>query len=133
MKAQISVDFIIASLVVISLFFVIFGLYTSKNEGIGTAMASLESQRIGESIAWSINRVSRAGDGASEELFIPESIKGESYKVSVQGRWVEVVWWHGGTENHLSFPLMTNNTKPKEFNPNSRLEVKNRGGTVEIS
>jgi hypothetical protein len=133
MKAQISVDFIIASLVAISLFFVIFSLYTAKSQGASAVMASLESQRIGENIAWSINCVSRGGDGATEELFIPESVRGEGYRVTVESRWVEVVWQHGGEENHMSVPLMTNNTKGKTFGPSSHLSITNRGGTVEVS
>ncbi len=132
-RAQVSVDFIIASLVVMSLFSIVFGLYITKSRGVGEVMSSLEAQRLGDRIAWNINEVSRAGDGARAEVFIPNAIWGEQYYVSVEGRWTEVVWNHGGSENHLSVPLMTNNTRGGIFNPNTRLEIKNEGGIVEIS
>ena len=133
MRAQISIDFIIATLVAMSLFSVVFSLYITKNQGVGTVMSSLESQRIGEKLAWDINRVARGGDGASAEVIVPDRIWGEEYYIFIEGRWVEVVWNHGGTENHLSTPLMTNNTKGGLFDPGSRLRITNRGGVIEVS
>jgi hypothetical protein len=133
MRAQVSVDFIIASLVVMIIFTVIFGVYITKTDGIGDVMSNLESQRIGERIAWSMNDVSRGGDGANAEVFIPDRIWGEEYYVSIEGRWVEVTYQHGGEENRMAFPLMTNKTKGGVFMPNSRLSVVNKGGVVEVS
>ena len=133
MRAQITVDFIIILLVVLSIFSVLMGIYITKSRGVSEVMSKLESERIGENIAWSVNGVSRGGDGARMEIYIPDAIDGEAYYVSVQGRWVEVVWSHGGSENHLAVPLMTNSTKGNTFMPGSLLTITNRGGIVEVS
>ncbi len=133
MRAQITVDFIIILLVVLSIFSVLMGIYITKSRGVSEVMSQLESNRLGENIAWSVNGVSRGGDGARAEIYIPDAIDGEAYYVSVEGRWVEVVWNHGGSENRLSVPLMTNSTKGDTFMPGSLLTITNRGGIVEVS
>ena len=133
MRAQVSVDFIIASLIVVSLFSIIFGAYIAKSRGVGEVMSSLEAQRIGERIAWKMNDVARGGDGAREEALLPDAIWGEPYYVFIEGRWVEVVWNHGGSENRLSVPLMTNNTKGGVFDPNRGIVMEKKGGIVEVS
>ncbi|MFH0818010.1 MAG: hypothetical protein V1909_05265 [Candidatus Micrarchaeota archaeon] len=133
MKAQVSVDFIIASMVVMSLFSIIFGLYITKSRGVGEVMSNIEAQKIGEKIAWKMNDVSRGGEGAKGEALLPDAIWGEPYYVSIEGRWVEVVWNHGGSENRLSVPLMTNNTNGNVFVPNRALAIENKGGVVEVS
>ena len=133
MRAQVSVDFIIASLIAISIFTVVFAVYSTKSRGIGDAMSHLEAQRIGENLAWAINSVERGGDGASAEVFLPDRIWGEDYYAQVEGRWVEIVWLHGGGENRLSVPLMTSSTKPSKLSPNSRVGITNRGGIVDAA
>ena len=133
MRAQVSVDFIIASIVALSIFTVIFSIYSTKSRGIGDAMSHLEAQRIGENLAWAINSVERGGDGASAEVFLPDRIWGEDYYAQVEGQWVEVVWQHGGEENRLSVPLMTSSTKAARLGSNSRVSIMNRGGTVEAA
>ncbi len=133
MRAQVSVDFIIASLVVMSLFSIIFGMYTAKSQGVGQVMSGLEAQRIGERIAWKMNDAARGGDGSKTEDFLPDAIWGEPYYVSIEGRWVEVVWNHGGSENRFSVPLMTNSTKGGVFDPNRGIGIENKGGVVEVS
>ncbi|MFH1447763.1 MAG: hypothetical protein ABIG39_02775 [Candidatus Micrarchaeota archaeon] len=133
MRAQISVDFIIASIAVMIMFSLIFNLYAEKNRGINTIMASLEAERIGEKLAWGINDVARAGDGAKTDIIIPETILGEGYYAYVEGRWVDVTWHHGGVENHLSFPLMTSNTKKGMIEPGSHLTIMNIGGKIHVS
>jgi hypothetical protein len=133
MRGQVSVDFIIASLVVMSLFTLVFGIYSEKAKGVGTVMSSLEAQRIGERVAWNVNSIARGGEGAGTEVIIPDSIFGEDYYLFVEGGWAEVVWQHGGVENRHSTPLMTRNTKGGVFHPGTVLKVENRGGVVEIS
>jgi hypothetical protein len=133
MKAQVSVDFIIASIVVISLFLVLFTVYSGKNQAIRTAMANLESQRIGESIAYAINEVSRGGSGAKQTLTVPSDIRGEKYSLEIRERWVEITWQHGGEDHHLSVPLMTDRTKAGSLQPGSVITIQNKGGTVDIS
>ena len=133
MRAQVSVDFIIALTVMMSLFFLIFGLYAQKKSGIETVMANLEAKRIGEKLAWNINEVSRGGDGAREEVIIPERAWVEDYYIYIEGRWVEVVWTHRGLENHMAFPIMTSNIEGGEFDAGSSLVITNNGGVIEIS
>ncbi len=133
MRAQISVDFIIASIIVMILFTLIFGLYAEKNKGIGTVMSSLEAERVGEKIAWNVNDVARGGDGARSEVIVPEMILGEEYYIYINDRWIEVTWQHGGVENHLSVPLMTNSTESAILEPGRSLVVENKGGVIYVS
>ncbi|MFH1470490.1 MAG: hypothetical protein ABIF01_01970 [Candidatus Micrarchaeota archaeon] len=133
MRAQVSVDFIIASLIVMSIFSVAFFMYDAKTRGVGEVLSSLEAQRVGEAVAWEVNDVARGGEGTKGEVFLPDAIWGEPYYVTVDGRWVEVVWNHGGSENRLAVPLMTNGTKGGMFPSNSRVAMENKGGYVEIS
>ncbi len=133
MRAQVSVDFLIATLVAVSVFTVLFSVYSIKSRGVGEAMSQIEAQRIGENLAWAMNNVARGGNGAEATVYLPDRIWGEDYYVQVEGKWVDVVWMHGGEESRLSVPLMSSSTKNATLSSNSAVRIKNNGGTIEDS
>jgi len=124
-KAQVSVEFIIAVLLLLSLFLFSLGLFGEKNKGFIYSRESYEAKLTASKIGSAINYVYAAGPGTETRLLLEKNV---DFNISISGNSV-AVWWRG---NFVDSALLTNGITVHSLSQGSWLRVWNENGGIHI-
>ena len=124
-KAQISVEFIIAVLLLLSLFLFSLGLFGEKNKGFIYSREHYEAKLTADKIGNTINHVYAAGPGTETRLLLEKNV---DFNISISGNAV-AVWWKG---RFADSALLTDNITVHSLIQGSWLRVWNENGGINI-
>jgi len=124
-NAQVSVEFIIVILLLLSLFLFSLGVFGEKNNGYIHLREQYEARLVADKLARTINYVHAAGPGAEASIFLEERLKAD---ITISGNAAAVEW----RDNYVDSALLTDNVTVNSISQGSWLTVKNVNGGIEI-
>lgn len=124
-KAQISVEFIIVVLLLLSLFLFSLGLFGEKNRGFIYSRERYEAKLTADKISGAINSVYAAGPGAEERLLLEKNV---DFNIGISGNAVTVSWG----DSTVDSALVTGSVTVHGLSQGDWIRVRNENGGIHI-
>jgi hypothetical protein len=125
-KCQLSIEFLIITIIALLVFLLIVGLVFDKNRDMENYKVYLHAKEVNNLVATSIDEVYIAGDGSVKEIYIPPTlIRNTNYTTYIVENLVGIRW----SGRHHTTPVVTSNitgSLSKGYNNISNLQ----GGIV---
>jgi len=124
-KGQVSIEFLIIVIVLLSLFLFSLFVFNEKNSGLIFSKQGYEARLLAGKLAGTINEVYLAGDGAEARILLEN--KGD-FNVSIANG-AAIVEWQG---NYVAKKLMTGNASASPLSLGKWVNVRNVSGVIEV-
>jgi len=124
-KGQVSVEFLIVLVLLLSLFLFSLAIFSEKNSGFILSKENYEARLVAKQVARTINYVHLAGQGTEARILLQKRV---DFNVSVLGNAVVVEW----RDNYHDAALLTDNVTVNSLKQGGLINVKNVSGVVEI-
>lgn len=109
-RSQITVDFIIVLIIALILFLVLFSTIDKRTTQMYSLRTNLYAKEMADKVATNINTIFLAGDGTSNTLIIPETLKDlTDYELRIypNSHIVDISWYFADSRRHYSSPILT--------------------------
>ena len=134
-RAQLSVEIIILLSALLIIIMAIISSFAIGPERSVLNKRSTSAREYSERLAYAINNIYLAGDGARLSLGLPQTlIDGTSYSINIypEKHIIDITWLSGTNPSHSSIQLLTSSLSGKLSGINGNLNLTNSGGVIII-
>ena len=133
-KAQVSIDFTISIMIAMILFVIILYSAHSHHHEMDSVVQSMDAKHVSERLAWGIDEVYLAGNGAAGRVNLPETVHGgKNYALRVYPGSVLINYSSREGEKFCSHRILTKNINGTgsglELTPGT-IQITNTNGTI---
>ena len=134
-RAQLSVEMIILLSAVLIILMAMLSSFATGPEKSVFNKRSASAREYSERLAYAINNIYLAGDGAGLSLELPQTlIDGTGYSMNIypDKHLIDITWLSGANFDHSSIQLLTSSLSGKLSGIKGNLNLTNSGGVIII-
>jgi hypothetical protein len=134
-QAQLSVEIIIILSALLIILMAIISSFAIGPESSILNKRSSSAREYSERLAYAINNIYLAGDGARLSLELPPTLlDGTSYSISIypEKHLIDITWLSGANPSHSSIQVLTSGLSGKLSGIRGNLNITNSGGVIVI-
>ncbi len=124
-KAQVSIEFLIVVVLLVSLLLFSLSIYGEKRQGLTLSQENHEAKTIADKLAENINGIVVVGNGAETTIRLKQI---EGFAPSIAGNAARVSW----RNNFVDSALLTNNVTVNNLALGKELKIENINGEIVI-